>query len=266
MSYVDINTGTAKPASCRKPCSREKTSPLRLCISALPSAPSPTALHRPAHKCTLANAPTLSCDVPKAVHKPHSPLAHVPSRLNRKRHIPDSIMIWHILPEQCPLGLFSPRRSQLSFLGSLSRVGLSRRMLNHDIHCRKLKQCQHRPGIKPCPACRPGPCSEAPPPIGSCRQRPGARSLPGYHCASGSSWLPSRRLSHHLVRQQLLHCICTVGGHVSGNAVPQAAAVPHIHNLNVLNEHVVAECHVSCSTCGHRSRGHSGTQLVIRED
>ena len=36
MSHHDINTGTAKPASERKPCSRETTSPLRRYISASP--------------------------------------------------------------------------------------------------------------------------------------------------------------------------------------------------------------------------------------
>ena len=44
------------------------------------------------------------------------------------------------------------------------------------------------------------------------QRRPGPRRLPGYHGASGSSWLPSRRPSHDLLRQQLLHCICTAGG------------------------------------------------------
>ena len=74
-------------------------------------------LHCPAHKCTLGNAPTVSCDVPKAVHELHRLLAHVPARLNRKRHKPESSMIRHILPEPCPLGLFSPRRSPPSCLG-----------------------------------------------------------------------------------------------------------------------------------------------------
>ena len=32
-------------------------------------------LHCPAHKCTLGNAPTLSCDFRKGVHKPHRLLA-----------------------------------------------------------------------------------------------------------------------------------------------------------------------------------------------
>ena len=43
-------------------------------------------LHCPTHKCTLGNAATLSCDVPKAVHKLHRLLADVPARLNRKQH------------------------------------------------------------------------------------------------------------------------------------------------------------------------------------
>ena len=68
-------------------------------------------LHCPAHKSTLWNAATLSCDVPKVVHEPHRLLAHVPARLNRKRHKPECSMIRHILLKQRPLGLFSPRRS-----------------------------------------------------------------------------------------------------------------------------------------------------------
>ena len=38
--------------------------------------------------------------------------------------------------------------------------------------------------------------------------------MPGYRGASGSSWLPSRRPSYDLdlLREQRLHCICTVGG------------------------------------------------------
>ena len=43
-----------------------------------PSAPS-QRLERPAHKCALGNAPTVSCNVPKAVHDPHLP-SHRPSR------------------------------------------------------------------------------------------------------------------------------------------------------------------------------------------
>ena len=95
------------------------------------------------------NAATHSCDVPKAVRKPHRLLAHVPARLHHKRHKLKSSTIWHILPEPRPLGLFSPRRSPPSCLGSLSRVRLRRHMRNHDIHCRKLVPRQHRHDVAP---------------------------------------------------------------------------------------------------------------------
>ena len=51
-------------------------------------------------------------------------------------------MIRNILPGLRPLDLFSPRGSPHVFScpGSLSSVRLCRRMRNHDIHCRKLKQ------------------------------------------------------------------------------------------------------------------------------
>ena len=38
--------------------------------------------------------------------------------------------------------------------------------------------------------------------------------------ASGPSGLPFRTPSHDLLQQQLLHCICTAGGHIRGNVVP----------------------------------------------
>ena len=68
------------------------------------------------------------------------------------------------------------------------------------------------------PRCRPGETSRR-------------RRLPSYHGALasvvesvGSSRLPPHNPSHDLLRQRLLHCICTAGGHVSGNVVPQAGA------------------------------------------
>ena len=44
-------------------------------------------------------------------------------------------MIQHFLTEPRPLGLFSPRRSPPSYLGSLCSVRLRKRMCNHGIHC-----------------------------------------------------------------------------------------------------------------------------------
>ena len=43
------------------------------------------------------------------------------------------------------------------------------------------------------------------------------RCLLGYRGASGPSWIPSRRPSHDLLRQQLLHSICTAGRATSEN-------------------------------------------------
>ena len=62
------------------------------------------------------------------------------------------------------------------------------------------------------------------------------RRLPGNHGTSGSSWIPFRRQSLDLLRQQLLHSSCTAGGsHQRERFAPGGAR----HN-----EDVVAGCHV----------------------
>ena len=80
MSHHDISTGTAKPASQRKPCSREIISLLRQYISAFPRCCTVTCSSCIAQR---TNAASLSCNVPKAVHELHRLLAHVPARRNR---------------------------------------------------------------------------------------------------------------------------------------------------------------------------------------
>ena len=93
----------------------------------------------------------------------------------RKRHKPESSMIrhiWHpahILPEPRPLGLFSPRRSPPSCLGSLSSVRLRRHMHNHNIHIRKLEPRQCRHDVAPALAFNHALLAGQDP--GSCRQR-----------------------------------------------------------------------------------------------
>ena len=54
-------------------------------------------------------------------------------------------MIQHILPEQRPLGLFSPRCSSPSCPGSLSSALLRRR----NVHCHNLAQQQTRDDVTP---------------------------------------------------------------------------------------------------------------------
>ena len=158
---------------------------------------------------------------PRRFRKLHRLLAHVTARLNRKRHKPECSMIRNIVPEPRPLGPFSPRRSPPSCLGSLSSVRLRRRVRNHDIHCRKPKLRQHRHDVAPALAfdhallAGHGPVARLRRRLAADdwqQRRPGARHLPGYRGASGSSWLPSRRPSHDLLRQQRLLCICTAGG------------------------------------------------------
>ena len=94
LSHRYISAGTAKPASYRKPCSRETIIPPRRCISAFPRCTVCTVTDS---SCIAqrTNAATVGCDVPKAVHELHRLLAHVPARLNRKRrkrHKPESSM------------------------------------------------------------------------------------------------------------------------------------------------------------------------------
>ena len=174
-------------------------SPLRWYISAFPRC----TVTKSSCVAQRTNAPLgmlpLSAEMSPRRFTNITDLAHVPARLSRKPHKPECSMIQHILPKPRPLSLFSPRRSPPSCLGSFSSVRLHRCMRNHDVHCRKLEPQQNRhdiAGIRPCPSCRPGPGSEAPPPIGSCRQRrPGARRLPGYRGASGSSCEPATKVS-----------------------------------------------------------------------
>ena len=197
-------------------------------------------LHCPAHSCTLGNAATLSCNGPKAVHECHRLLAHVPARLNRKRHKPESSMIRHILPEPRPLGLFRPCRSPSSCLGSLSSVRLRICMRNHDIHCRKLELRQHRQDVPPALAFDHA-LLAGQGPVPRFRRRLAAAGR--HDQAQGVCQVIVAHLGHlgYLLAGHRMICFssnsCTAfarrGGHVSGNVAPQA--VPHRHN-----EHVVA--------------------------
>ena len=62
------------------------------------------------------------------------------------------------------------------------------------------------------PFCRPGPLSRLRRRVTAAGRDDQVQGRPGYRGASKSSWLPSRRPSHDLLRQQRLHCICTPGG------------------------------------------------------
>ena len=152
---------------------------------------------------TLGNAYTLSCDVSKAVHEFHHLLAHIPSCiclkrtsfLTRVRLVCSALAAGHTLcwqPEQRPnLQLQTQPRQPLLQARPAAAPPRS------------------RPGAGIRPSACPEPGTEAPLPIYSCRQkRPGARPLPGSHGASGSFWLPSRRPSHDLLQEQLLHLRC----------------------------------------------------------
>ena len=82
---VGVVSPTASPASVdANPTNDQPTPAVHLSIP--PLHRHRQQLHCPAHKFTLGNAATLSCDVPKVVHELHRLLAHVPARLNRKRH------------------------------------------------------------------------------------------------------------------------------------------------------------------------------------
>ena len=202
-------------------------------------------LHCPTQQCTLGNAATLSCDVPKPVHELHRLLAHVPACLNRKRHKPECSMIRNILPEPRPLGPVSPRRSPPSCLGSLSSVRLRRRMSNHDIHCRKLKPRQHRHDVAPALAFDHALLGGLGP-VAKLRRRLAAAGRDDE--AQGVCQVIVPHLGHlgYLLADHRMICFgsnaCSAfarrGGHVSGNVVPQA--VPHRDN-----KHVVAKCHAA---------------------
>ena len=149
-------------------------------------------MNAPLGKHPLLAAP--SCDALMAVHERPRLLAYVHTRLHRDRHKAERSTayrtMYHILPEPRPLGLLSPRGC----------VQLCRRTRSQPLQQVRAAFAppQRRPGvgIQSGPSNRPGICSDVPPPIGSSWQRgSGARRLPGYHGASGSSWVPPRRPS-----------------------------------------------------------------------
>ena len=187
------------------------------------------------HLCSPASAvpsPSSASDVLEAVHEPRRLRAHVPARPHVKLPQAEGSLIWRILSEPRLLGLFSPRRTQPGLLGSLScsSVQLRRCMRKLEPQQRRRERL-HVDGFQPGAALRPGPFGEALPPTGSCRRRQsGARRLaltPDFHGAFGSSRLPPRTPSHHLLRQQLLHCVSTARSLVIGSVVQQA--VPDRH-------------------------------------
>ena len=160
-------------------------------------------------------------------------------------------MIWPILPESCPLGLLSPRRSPPSLRGSLSSVRIRRRMRNNDIHCRKREPLQHRHDVAPALAFNHA-LLAGQGPIARLRRRLAAANRDDqvqgccqvYHSATGSSWLPSLRPTHYVLLQQLLHCICTAGGPRQRKCgASSCATLPQ----------QCCRCRVSCGRRGWRS-------------
>ena len=156
----------------------------------------------------------------------------------------------HILPEPRPLGLFSPRRSPPSCLGSLSSLRLRRCVRNHDIHCRKLGPRQHRHDVAPALAFNyallAGQGS-----VAKLRRRLAAAGRENQaRCVCQVIMAHLGHLGYLLTDHRMI-CFgsssCTAvarrGGHASGNMVPQA--VPHRHK-----ELVVAECHAAARDGG----------------
>ena len=159
-------------------------------------------------------------------------------------------MIRSILPEPRPLGPFSPRRSPPSCLGSLSSVRLRRRVRNHAIYCRKLKQRQHRHDVASALAFAHA-LLAGQGPVTRLRRRLAAAGRDDQ--AQGVLQVIVAHLGHlgYLLADHRMICfgsnVCSAfvrrGGHVSGNVVPQA--VPHRDN-----EHVVAKCHAAARDGG----------------